>query len=387
MTGGPSGAGKDTLLLGARELLAEASDSEVLFLKRDITRAAAKCTDLEIPVTSADFDASRAAGEYALSWEAHETKYAIRKADLEPALFAGKRCVLNVSRSVVEEARTTYGTNSTFQSEVYFLNITASDSVLIERLLARGRESSMEQVQERVRTAKAKTPKGSFVIDIINESTKEEGIGQVVTALKSPPSQLPLPISEREYGTTLILFDVDGTLNVAGQDSTPEMLSLLASLRQRYAVGIVGAGEFAKQQRQLGGGDLSAQFDFCFSENGVHAFAHGAQIHLKSAEQHLGPVKFAFFQDRLEETMAEHRAEAAQLLCQAAPSLKLEGRGTFLQKKEKGEEAKEGRRQCTMNITPIGRTPKMTKQERGNYDKADRSVSFRKRFVVSRSVR
>jgi phosphomannomutase len=58
------------------------------------------------------------------------------------------------------------------------------------------------------------------------------------------------------------------------------------------------------------------------------------------------------------------------LLDKAAPGLKLEGRGLFLQK-----------RQCTMNITPIGRTPTMTKEERGLYDKEDRGVSFRKRFV------
>lgn len=380
MTGGPSGAGKDTLLLGARKALADASDSNVLFLKRDITRDASKCTDLEISVTPQKFDARRGAGEYALCWEAHETKYGILKTDLEPALAAGKRCVLNVSRTVVEEARKKYGATTSFQSEVYFLNITASDAALIERLLARGREDSMEQVQERVKRAKEKTPKGEFVIHIVNELTREEGINQVVASLKSPPAQAPI-ISEREYGSTLILFDVDGTLNVAGQDATPEMLQLLASLRERYAVGIVGAGEYAKQQRQTGGGDMSARFDFCFSENGVHAFAHGEQIHLKSAEEHLGPTNFAFFQTELAKTMADYRAEAEQLLRQAAPNLKLSERGTFLQKKERGEEAKEGRRQCTMNITPIGRTPKMTKEERGLYDKADRAGTCNKIII------
>jgi hypothetical protein len=107
-----------------------------------------------------------------------------------------------------------------------------------------------------------------------------------------------------------------------------------------------------------------------FSENGVHAFAAGEQIHLQSAEGKLGPENFAFFEAELAKNMDKFKDEAAMLLDKAAPGLKLEGRGLFLQK-----------RQCTMNITPIGRTPTMTKEERGLYDKEDRGVSFRKRFV------
>ena len=43
MTGGPSGAGKDTLLLGARATLLEKNaDGAVVFVQREITRAADK---------------------------------------------------------------------------------------------------------------------------------------------------------------------------------------------------------------------------------------------------------------------------------------------------------------------------------------------------------
>jgi ribose 1,5-bisphosphokinase PhnN len=96
MTGGPSGAGKDTLLLGAREALlgaragAGVDGPAVEFIKREITRDASKTTDLEIPVSVAEFDARRVAGHYAVSWEAHGTKYAIPRASLEAALQAGK---------------------------------------------------------------------------------------------------------------------------------------------------------------------------------------------------------------------------------------------------------------------------------------------------------
>ena len=68
----------------------------------------------------------------------------------------------------------------------------------------------------------------------------------------------------------LILFDVDGTLAVPAQKAPEQMLELLATLRARgYLVGIVGAGDFEKQQGQLGGADLRERLDYCFSENGM----------------------------------------------------------------------------------------------------------------------
>ena len=83
------------------------------------------------------------------------------------------------------------------------------------------------------------------------------------------------PISERKHSTTLVLFDVDGTLAVPAQLADRETVQMLANLRKEYVVGIVGAGDFEKQQRQLGGHDMKNQFDFVFSENGVHAFENG----------------------------------------------------------------------------------------------------------------
>ena len=50
---GPSGAGKDTLLLAGRALLE--GNSDVAFIQRHLTRNAASVTDLEISVTSDAF--------------------------------------------------------------------------------------------------------------------------------------------------------------------------------------------------------------------------------------------------------------------------------------------------------------------------------------------
>jgi len=179
MVGGPSGAGKDTLLSAAQKQLVAAKDDTVVFVKRDITRDPEKCTELEIPKTCDEFDATRAAGGYALCWEAHGTKYGIPKPELDKHLRSRRRCVLNVSRTVIDECAAKYETDAV---EVYFLNITASSEELARRLVARAREPS-EEIGKRVARAKELEPKGPRVITITNEASIEEGTALVVGAL------------------------------------------------------------------------------------------------------------------------------------------------------------------------------------------------------------
>jgi len=180
MVGGPSGAGKDTLLIGAQEALKAQGISNVSFVKRLITRAPEQCTDLELPCTAEEIDAKKASGALAFYWEAHGgTKYAIPLAALDGDLAEKKRCVLNVSRSIVDDCISKYGGES---CEVYFLNITASQEELTKRLIGRGRETP-EQVAERVATAKQKEPHGPHVIHVVNEASKAEGSQMVVAAL------------------------------------------------------------------------------------------------------------------------------------------------------------------------------------------------------------
>ncbi|CAK0799699.1 unnamed protein product, partial [Prorocentrum cordatum] len=156
-----------------------------------------------------------------------------------------------------------------------------------------------------------------------------------------------------------VLFDVDGTLAVPAQKASDEMIALLGRLRQVYAVGIVGAGDFQKQQGQLGGFDLRERLDFCFSENGVHAFRGTEQIHCKSFADHLGEKRWQKFREELDKLLASERAEAERLLKVASPEASLDGRGTFLEI-----------RQCTINICPIQQTPKqhMRRSDRARAD-------------------
>ena len=178
------------------------------------------------------------------------------------------------------------------------------------------------------------------------------------------------PLASRSQGRTLVLFDIDGTLAVPAQKASDEMLALLAKLRTTHAMGTVGAAEYEKQELQLGG-DLVGKFDFVFSESGVHAFRDAKLIHNKSMAEHLGPEKWEAFMTGLDAILAEHRAEAGALLEQVRPGASIESRGTFLQL-----------RQCTANVTPIGRTPGLSKEERAAYDALDTAAGLRRRVVA-----
>ena len=173
---GPSGAGKDTLLLAGRALLE--GNSDVAFIQRHLTRNAASVTDLEISVTSDEFAAGLAANTYALHWEAHGTRYGVPSAELSAALGQGRRCVLNVSRTQVPIVQEKFGD----RYEVYVLHITASFATLRMRLLSRGRESP-EDVEKRLARALRDTPSGPHVITILNEATVDEGATRVAHAL------------------------------------------------------------------------------------------------------------------------------------------------------------------------------------------------------------
>lgn len=68
--------------------------------------------------------------------------------------------------------------------KVRVINVTASENVLLERLTARGRDSE-QSIRERVARSKKLEPTGPFVLDVVNEGTREEGIGALVDILRA----------------------------------------------------------------------------------------------------------------------------------------------------------------------------------------------------------
>ena len=98
---GPSGAGKDTLLNGARDALGE--HPGIRFVRRVITRPGDMGEEEHESVTEQEFALREAAGDFALSWRAHGLHYGI-PADISFDLAQGRVVVANVSRAVVAEA-------------------------------------------------------------------------------------------------------------------------------------------------------------------------------------------------------------------------------------------------------------------------------------------
>lgn len=169
---GPSGAGKDTLM---RHAARERPDLHVV--RRVITRPeAAGGEDFE-GVNRTEFDARRARGDFALTWEAHGLSYGI-PASLKPVLAAGTDATLNGSRAVLAEIQAVFPT-------LVVLHVTAKPEVLAERLAARGREAE-DDVARRLARASMPLPDGlRHVIEIDNSGDRASGVQALLGALEA----------------------------------------------------------------------------------------------------------------------------------------------------------------------------------------------------------
>jgi ribose 1,5-bisphosphokinase len=172
---GPSGAGKDTLMAGARAALAQ--DTRFRFVRRAITRPAEAGGEDHEALSEADFAARRATGGFALSWDAHGLRYGIPR-DIEEDIGARRVVIANLSRSVLPEAGARYC--------LRVLNITAPMEVLAARLAARGRETTADIAARLARDVVL--PDGLDVERVMNDADVAEGVARVLAALNRAAS-------------------------------------------------------------------------------------------------------------------------------------------------------------------------------------------------------
>lgn len=162
---GPSGAGKDAIIAGARKRFM--FDHRVVFPRRAITRVPDGRGEDHIPLSEEIFEARLKAGLFCLNWYAHNLRYGV-PVIVERHLREGRSVVLNVSRTVIDEARRRL-------SPVRVVVITAPPETLMRRLVARGRERRSE-IKKRVARADAFIIEGADVTVIDNSGSLDEGI-------------------------------------------------------------------------------------------------------------------------------------------------------------------------------------------------------------------
>lgn len=169
---GPSGAGKDSLLRLAREHFA--GDSKLVFPRRVVTRTAQADAEDHDSMTPDAFAEAAARGAFAIFWGAHGNAYGVPAA-IHEDLAAGRIVVFNCSRAAL-------GPAWAHHTQMTVIEVSASPDVLVERIVARGRESR-EDAKLRVARKVDDYPPGLPVIRIDNSGPIEEAARVFCAAL------------------------------------------------------------------------------------------------------------------------------------------------------------------------------------------------------------
>ncbi|MEM8788755.1 MAG: phosphonate metabolism protein/1,5-bisphosphokinase (PRPP-forming) PhnN [Pseudomonadota bacterium] len=160
---GPSGVGKDTLMLAlTRARPGLGTVRRVVTRPRDLGGEAYDALD------PAAFEDLRTRGAFCLDWQAHGLHYGIPAQALDRAA-AGEDLLINLSRAVLVQAQSRF-------PRFTVLSVTARPETLRARLRARGREDAGE-ISSRLGRAGAALPPGLTVCTVANDGP----IGHAVT--------------------------------------------------------------------------------------------------------------------------------------------------------------------------------------------------------------
>ena len=194
LIGGPSGAGKDTLIRLAQERLR--NDPRFVFVRRVITRPRDGGAEDHEPSSLAEFASRLAGGAFALSWDAHGFRYGV-PLEIEQDLASERVVIVNVSRAIIPDAVRRYP-----NSRVVI--ITAPVEMLAARLAQRRREPLSQQAVRLNRPELPATSGPCFYIS--NHRSPEEGTEALLAHLLRWASNSAPSLSSRFHPTTISNF-------------------------------------------------------------------------------------------------------------------------------------------------------------------------------------
>ena len=174
---GPSGAGKDTLMAYAARHLAGRTD--VVFVRRVITRDGDAGGEDHDAVSEPEFDRMAEDGGFAVSWEAHGLRYGIPSQVLQQ-ITNGRLVLANGSRSALPRFKAAF-------PAMTVINVTARPEVLAERLEARGRETR-EEILRRLERSSLALDGDYDLVTIDNSGTLDDAGKALVEALSHYPA-------------------------------------------------------------------------------------------------------------------------------------------------------------------------------------------------------
>jgi len=169
---GNSASGKDSIISGVIEKY-PSNLKPIYAPKRYITRPPSE-SENNISVTTREFRELEKKGEFALKWHIYELDYGI-PIEIENWLEKGHPIIINVSRTIVEEAREKYSNIKVIFVEVPF-------EITYQRIKDRKRESE-DLLKKRIQRAwkNQKFPEADFVVD--NSGNLNEAISQCLDYL------------------------------------------------------------------------------------------------------------------------------------------------------------------------------------------------------------
>ena len=169
---GNSGSGKDSIISGAIKKYPEEL-KKIHLTKRYITRPPSEFED-NFTITEDKFKEMNKEGKFALKWHIYHLDYGV-PIEIDDWLKDGHPVIVNVSRTIIDEARELYENIKVVFIEVPF-------DITMQRVQNRGREKG-ELLDERLERAKThqKFPGADFIVN--NAGELDDAINQFLNYL------------------------------------------------------------------------------------------------------------------------------------------------------------------------------------------------------------